>query len=103
MKKLLGYILSPFALLGFFLCLVIFQPIQWFCYRFFGYAAHKKSVDLLNFFLTATYYIGGNTVTFINKQNLPSGRPIIFVANHQSMFDIAPMIWFLRRYHAKFI
>jgi len=45
----------------------------------------------------------GNTVKFINKQNLPLGRPIIFIANHQSLLDIPPLIWYLRAYHAKFI
>jgi 1-acyl-sn-glycerol-3-phosphate acyltransferase len=36
-------------------------------------------------------------------EQLPKNRPIIFVANHQSMYDIPPLIWFLRDYHAKFI
>lgn len=103
MKKFLGYILSPFTIIAFFLVLCVFQPIQWVCYRFFGYKAHKKAVDILNLFLTRTIYISGNTVTFINKQNLPVGRPIIFLANHQSLLDIPPLIWYLRKYHAKFI
>jgi 1-acyl-sn-glycerol-3-phosphate acyltransferase len=103
MKKFFGYFLSPIAIIAFLLVLCIFQPIQWLCYRFGGYSAHKKSVDLLNFFLTGTVYILGNTVTFINKQDLPVNRSIIFVANHQSLLDIPPLIWFLRKYHAKFI
>lgn len=103
MKKLLGYILTPFTAIAFFLVLVIFQPIQWICFRFFGYAAHKRSVDILNFFLFSTFYLTGNTVTFINNQNLPVGRPIIFLSNHQSLLDISPLIYYLRRYHAKFI
>jgi 1-acyl-sn-glycerol-3-phosphate acyltransferase len=103
MRKFLGYILSPFAIVAFFLVLLIFQPIQWVSYRFFGYAAHKKAVDWLNFFLTSTVYILGNTVKFVNNQHLPEGRSIIFLANHQSMLDIPPLIWFLRKYHAKFI
>jgi 1-acyl-sn-glycerol-3-phosphate acyltransferase len=103
MRKLLGYILSPIAILAFLLVLVIFQPIQWVCYKFFGYKAHKKAVDILNLFLTSTVYIVGNTVTFINKQNLPLDRPIIFMSNHQSMLDIPPLIYYLRKYHAKFI
>lgn len=103
MKKLLGYILSPIAIIVFFLALVIFQPIQWICFRFFGYAAHKRSVDILNLCLFRTFYIIGDTVTFINKQNLPVGRPIIFVANHQSLLDIPPLIYYLRKYHAKFV
>ncbi|AMR31135.1 glycerol acyltransferase [Mucilaginibacter sp. PAMC 26640] len=103
MKKFLGYILSPFAIVAFFLALVIFHPIQWICYHWFGYAAHKRSVDILNFFLVGTFYILFNRVKFTNKQILPIGRPMIFIANHQSTFDIPPMIYFLRKYHAKFI
>jgi 1-acyl-sn-glycerol-3-phosphate acyltransferase len=83
--------------------LVIFHPIQWICFNLFGYKAHKLSVDALNFFLVCTYYPLGDVVTFVNKQNLPVGRPIIFLANHQSLYDIPVMIWFLRKYHAKFI
>jgi len=103
MKKFLGYFLSPIAIVAFLLALCIFQPVQWICYRFFGYKAHKRAVDLLNFCLTGTMYILGNTVTFINKQNLPVGRSMIFISNHQSLLDIPPLIWYLRKYHAKFI
>ena len=103
MRKFFGYILSPIHYILFGLVLLIFHPLQWICYNVFGYKAHKWSVDVLNFFLVATYYLLGNTVTFTNKQNLPVGRPIIFLANHQSMYDIPVLIWFLRKYHAKFI
>lgn len=103
MRKILGIILSPIHYIFFGLVLLIFQPIQWFCFNVFGYAAHKRSVDVLNFFLVSTYYLLGNTVSFIDKQNIPTGRPIIFVANHQSLYDIPVMIYFLRRYHAKFV
>jgi 1-acyl-sn-glycerol-3-phosphate acyltransferase len=103
MKKLLGYILSPFSILAFILVLLVFQPIQWICFRFFGYSAHKRSVDLLNLCLLRTFNILFNRVIFINKQNLPLGRPMIFLANHQSLGDIPPLIYYLRKYHAKFI
>jgi 1-acyl-sn-glycerol-3-phosphate acyltransferase len=103
MKKFLGYFLTPVATGMFLLVLVIFQPVQWVCFRFFGYSAHKKSVDLLNLCLVSTVYLLGNTVTFVNKQDLPLGRPIIFIANHQGLLDIPPLIWYLRKYHAKFI
>ena len=103
MRKLLGYLLTPLHYIAFGLILLIFQPIQWICYNVLGYEAHKAVVDLLNWFLTRSYYLLGDTVTFINKQNLPVGRSIIFVANHQSTYDIPPLIYYLRRYHAKFI
>lgn len=103
MRRLFGIILSPIHYIVFGLLLVIFQPIQWFCYRFIGYRAHKYSVDTLNCGLTLTYYLLGNRVSWTNKQPLPLDRPMIFVANHQSMYDIPPIIWRLSKYHAKFI
>lgn len=103
MNKFLGYILSPIFYFFFLLTLIIFQPIQWVAYKFFGYKAHKISVDMLNFFLTYCQVFLGSSTTFINEQDLPAGRPIIFVANHQSMYDIPAMIWFLRKHHVKFI
>ena len=103
MRKFCGYFLSPFALIAFYLVLVIFQPLQWISLKLFGYSAHKRVVDVLNLFLLRTFNILGNRVIFINKQNLPLGRPLIFVANHQSLGDIPPLIYYLRKYHAKFI
>lgn len=103
MRKLSGYILSPIALSAFLLVLVIFHPLQWMALKLGGYTAHKKVVDILNLFLLSTFYLLGNRVVFINKQNLPIGRPIIYIANHQSLGDIPPLIYYLRKYHAKFI
>lgn len=103
MKKILGYILTPVVLVFYLLALCIFHPVQWVAYKFLGYSAHKKVVDVLNLCLMRCLLLSGNTVKFINHQNLPLGRPIIFVANHQSLLDIPPLIWYLRAYHAKFI
>ncbi|HZH54567.1 MAG TPA: lysophospholipid acyltransferase family protein, partial [Sphingobacteriaceae bacterium] len=103
MKKTIAYVLTPVFYLVFALLLLIFHPIQWVSLKLGGYGPHKKSVDVLNFFLTASYYLLGNSVTWINKYSLPIDRPIIFVANHQSMFDIPPLIYYLRKHHAKFI
>lgn len=103
MRKIIAYILTPVFYFVFGLLLLIFHPIQWFCLRIGGYAAHKKSVDILNGGLVACYSLLGSTVRFTNRQNLPTDRPLIFVANHQSMYDIPPLIFFLRKYHGKFI
>ncbi|WP_129714263.1 1-acyl-sn-glycerol-3-phosphate acyltransferase [Pedobacter sp. SYP-B3415] len=103
MNKVFGYIFSPVFYLFFGLMLGIFQPVQWLCYNLGGYSAHKKSVDLLNFFLTYSLLLLGTSIRFRNSYQLPSDRPIIFVVNHQSMYDIPALIWFLRKHHAKFI
>lgn len=85
------------------LCLVIFHPIQWICFNAFGYQAHKKSVDYLNFFLVKCTNILGTTYRFENLNSIPKNVPLIVVANHQSMYDIIAIIWYMRRYHCKFV
>lgn len=103
MKKTIDYVLSSIYLLYFGICLAIFHVAQVIAFNVFGRPAHKKVVDILNFFLTYGAYLTGTSVKFTQKHNLPTNRSIIFVANHQSMFDIPGMIWFLRKYTPTFV
>ncbi|WP_294820972.1 lysophospholipid acyltransferase family protein [uncultured Flavobacterium sp.] len=103
MEKILSYPLSVIFYLAFLIMLLIFHPIQWICLNVFGYQAHKKSVDLLNGCLVRTTHILGTTYDIRYRERLPLGVPIILVANHQSMYDIPPIIWFMRKVHPKFI
>jgi 1-acyl-sn-glycerol-3-phosphate acyltransferase len=103
MKKILGYLTSPVHYIGFGIILTVFHPIQWLSVKYGGYSMHKRVVDFMNLLLVLTYHLVGARVRFSNSQDLPVNRPIIFVANHQSMYDVPPLIWYLRRYHAKFI
>ena len=103
MQKLISYPLSAVYYLLFGIALVIFHPIQWLSFNLFGYKAHKKSVDLLNFFLVANTYILGTRYKIENIEKLPVGVPVIIAANHQSLYDIPAIIWFMRKIHPKFI
>ena len=60
-------------------------------------------VDILNLILTKSLLIIGTTVRFTETYPIPKNTSIIFVANHQGLFDIPPMIWYLRKYHTKFV
>lgn len=103
MLKLLAYPLTVLYFLCFGLTLVVFHPIQWLCHNVFGYKAHKISVDWLQFFIMRCLNILGTRFTFENPNHIPLNRPIIIVSNHQSMYDIPPIIWYLRKHHVKFI
>ncbi|WP_337042905.1 lysophospholipid acyltransferase family protein [Emticicia sp. 17c] len=103
MKKLLDYILSVVYLLYFGLLLVIFHVVQVIAFNVFGKKAHKKSVDFFNLMLTTSYYVTGSTVKFEQLEEYPTDRPIIFIANHQSTFDIPSIIWFLRKHQPIFV
>ncbi len=103
MKKILAYPLSIIYYLLFGLTLVIFHPIQWVSLHLFGYQAHKKSVDILNFFLLRCLNVLGTRFQFENAHQILLDQPCIIVANHQGTYDIPPIIWYLRHLHSKFI
>jgi 1-acyl-sn-glycerol-3-phosphate acyltransferase len=103
MQKIISYPISFIALLFFLLALLLFHPIQWICFNVFGYQAHKISVDYLNLVLVRIGHILGTTYKIENRERIPEGVPLIFVANHQSLYDIVCIIWFLRKFHPKFV
>lgn len=103
MQKILAYPLSVIYLSCFGLCLLLFHPIQWISFHVFGYTALKKSVSLLNLCLIRCSHILGTTYQFDNTYTIPIDRPLIIVANHQSMHDIPPIIWWMRKHHPKFV
>lgn len=103
MKRFFSYPLSVLFYIFFFLNLLIFHPIQWLCLKLGGYEAHKKSVDIFNFFLMRCLNILGTSFSIDNEFNIPLDKTCIFVANHQGMYDIPPIVWYFRKHHPKFV
>ncbi len=103
MKKLIDYILSGLYLIYFGLTLVVFHLIQVICFHFFSRQTHQKSVHWLNGFLLHGLWILGTRLHLETKADIPADRPVIFIANHQSMFDIVGMIWYLRKNYPLFV
>lgn len=102
MKKILTWVLTPPYIVLFFSILLVFHPIQMIA-LLLGYRAHKWALDMMNFCLVQNFRTMGTTFDVSVSPKIPSDRPIIFVSNHQSMYDIPCMIWYLRRFHPKFI
>ena len=64
----------------------------------------KITVDALNFLLLRCLNLLGTRITIdFEQKDLPKDRPLIFASNHQSTYDIPPLIWYLRRYSPKFV
>lgn len=103
MKKILSYPISVlhYAVFGFLL--LLFHPLQWICIHFIGKKAHKNLVDFLTFLLTKTMWLSANPVRFSFDEIPPKNVPILFVANHQSVYEIPPLIWYLRSYAVRFV
>ena len=102
-KKAFCYPLTIIYYLAFGLIIVFFHLVQVLCNKFFGYNSHKKSVDFLAFFLLRCLNILGTSFEFSNLFKMPDNGPLIIVSNHQSTYDIPPIVWYFRKYHPKFI
>lgn len=103
MKKIMDYLLSAIYLIYFGFILVFFDISQRIALNVFGKKAHQKVVEALNFSIIYGWYLTGSTVKFEQTTPIPEGRSIIFIANHQSMFDIPGIIWFLRKHTPLFV
>ncbi|CAM1350464.1 lysophospholipid acyltransferase family protein [Tenacibaculum insulae] len=101
--KFLSYIISSIFALVFFILLLIFHPIQWLGVKLFGQKGHQNVVDVMNWFLIKSLLILGVRVQVENEQELPENTTLIFVSNHQSTFDIPPIIWHFRKHYPKFV
>ena len=102
-KKISSLFLTVVFYFMFGTLLLIFHPIQLLSLKFLGYNSHKKSVDFLNFLVLKCLNFFGTRFQIINKHELPKDAPLIFVANHQSTYEIPPIIWYFRKHHPKFI
>ena len=57
----------------------------------------------MNRFILLCLRVLGTRFSFDKPVNIPENVPVIIVANHQSLWDIPPIIWYLRKLHPKFI
>ena len=103
MKQLIAVPLTLIFYICFAFILLFFHVMQVITYYIMGYHAHKTSVDWLNFFMMNTPRLLGSTIEIKGLEHLPKERSVIIVSNHQSMMDIPPIIWLLRKHHVKFV
>ena len=102
MAKALGWLFTPVHVVMFAAVLLVFHVGQVLALRV-GYAAHKRVVDSLNFCLLATLKIMGTRIEFVCEHELPANKPLVVVANHQSMYDIPLLGWTFRHHHPKYV
>ena len=48
-------------------------------------------------------HILGTRFSWNNPYQIPKNKPLIIVSNHQSMYDISPIMWYMRKHHVKFV
>ena len=103
MNTILSYILSPLFIVLFILTLLIFDPLQRIARVIFGHQAQQNVVNSLNYVLLKLPLVGGINIKVNWMKRPPFGESYIFVSNHQSLYDMPPIIWHARKYHVKYI
>lgn len=103
LSKIISYPFTVLFYLLFGITILFFHLVQWICFNWIGYNAHKKSVDYFNWTILRCLNVLGTTFHVDINASIPNNVPIIIVSNHQSMWDIPPISWYLRKYHPKFI
>lgn len=57
----------------------------------------------MNFCLVKNLLFLGIRVKVNNPHKLPENTSLVFVSNHQSLFDISPISWYFRKHSPKFV
>ncbi|MCU0392844.1 MAG: 1-acyl-sn-glycerol-3-phosphate acyltransferase [Thermoflexibacter sp.] len=103
-RKVLGWLVTPFYAIVFFSILCIFHPFLWLGHKLFGYQFLKTEVDYFMYALLKSLYLMGVRYTFVQSPDkMPLDKPMIIISNHQSMFDIPIIGYWLRAHHPKFV
>ena len=103
MKTILAYILSCIFYLVFGFLLGLFHILQVIAWNIGGYEAQKRTVEALNYFIIKSLLIVGSSPKFRGFAKLPEGVPLIIVSNHQSQYDIPPVVVGFSKHYPKFI
>lgn len=103
MKTILEHVLSIIYYIWFGLVFLGFHVVGLFANAGGNRKSLLKAVEYFCLFIIRGLLILNNRVKFINSYTIPRGRPLLIVTNHQSIYDIPPIIWYLRRHHPLFV
>lgn len=104
MFQFLTYILSPLFHLHYGLCFLVHHPAQVIALRLFGENARLRVIRSLNFHLTSGLYIIGARIKVYGRENRPDkSRPLVILANHQSLYDIPIIAHLFRNNNVKYV
>lgn len=102
-KRVLEYVLSVIYYIWFGLVFLGFHVAGLIAYRNKNRKSLLKTKEYFSLFIMRGLLILNNRVRFVNSHDLPANRPLLIVTNHQSIYDIPPIIWYLRKHHPLFV
>ena len=98
-EESMGYIRGLFGFIALGLILIIELPVH-FVTWLIGKFDEKKCLSIRYAYVrvsaTIIWAVAGGSLTVKGLENVPKGRPVLFVSNHRSIFDILILIKVLK-------
>lgn len=82
---------------------MVFHPIFVLTKLLLGAKTFDKVAAFFNLVVMRSLNILGTKYIFKGIKKLPTQNPIVFISNHQSMWDIPPLMWKYRIHRPKFV
>lgn len=80
-------ILASFVIL-FLICSIPLLVIEFFIGKFNMDLKSRSSLAIVNWAFRVCLWIAGVKVTVLGEENVPKDRPVLYIGNHRSYFDI---------------
>lgn len=80
-------ILASFVIL-FLICSIPLLIIEFFIGKFNMDLKSRSSLAIVNWAFRGCLWIAGVQVTVLGEENVPTDRPVLYIGNHRSYFDI---------------
>ncbi|MBR3525808.1 MAG: 1-acyl-sn-glycerol-3-phosphate acyltransferase [Lachnospiraceae bacterium] len=85
---MIRFIITIIFVLLFLIFSLILQPIMLLVGLFSKRARGTASLAIVNWAFRVVLFLAGTKATVIGEENVPKDRPVLYVLNHRSFFDI---------------
>ena len=85
---MLRFIITALFVTLFLICSIPLFFIEWIIGKFNMDIKNRSSLAIVNWAFRVVLFISGVKITVIGEENVPKDQPVLYIANHQSYFDI---------------
>ena len=85
---MIRFILIVIFVVLFLVCSIPLLIIEYFIGKFNMDIKNRSSLAIVNWAFRVCLFIAGTTVTVIGEENVPTDKPVLYIGNHRSYFDI---------------
>lgn len=72
----------------FFLFTLLVWPVLWVISRISPGAADISRLRILQGYFHVVLFLSGTKITWIGRERIPTDRPVLYIINHRSLFDV---------------